>query len=97
MKRLLNRHGPTIGGVIQGQTEKEDQAPPITGAGPTAVKNLVKRNGKVLHLARKLTNQRNYMQHLDEKIYRRKEAEMLRSLSPQNQSRYRTIVQETAG
>lgn len=35
------------------------------------------------------------MQHLDEKIYRRKEAEMLRSLSPQDQSRYRTIVQET--
>jgi hypothetical protein len=57
LKRLLNRHVPTIGGVAEGQAAKEeDRAPPITGAAPTAVKNLVKRNGKVLHLARKLTN-----------------------------------------
>jgi len=54
---LLNRHVPTIGGVAESQAAKEeDRAPPITGAAPTAVKNLVKRNGKVLHLARKLTN-----------------------------------------
>lgn len=49
------------------------------------VKNLINRNSRILHLSRRLTTQREYMKHLDEKIKRRQELENIRSLSPKEQ------------
>ena len=49
LKRLLNRRRAPAGGSSPGKDG--DQLTATAGTAPNAVKNLVKRNGRVLHLA----------------------------------------------
>ena len=56
------------------------------------VKNLINRNPRVLSVARKLQNQKDYSKALEEKIKHRKELEMIRSLSPKDQHEYKSIL-----
>lgn len=92
LKRLLNRsqmppamvvtQSLTIQSTKNAAEKSTIKAPPKE---TNLVKNLINRNGKVLGLAKKFDRNEKYLKSLDEKIRTRKEIELIRGLSSEDQ------------
>ena len=71
--------------VAKGSVEKDKSTMKAAPKETNLVKNLINRNIKVLGLAKKFDRNEKYLKSLDEKIRNRKEVELIRGLSTEDQ------------